>query len=316
MIDVFALAAPLFAIILLGYVCARLIRIPIEGLAWLNIFVIYIALPPLFFQLLSKTPVSEFANITFLLSASAATLSVFAIGFFLSRVLRRADNRVATIQGLSGAYGNIGYMGPPLAIAAFGPEAGVPVALIFCFDNTLHFTLAPLLMTLGDSKQQRWLLVFIKIVKKIVTHPFIIATIAGLCAAYFKISVAAPVDQFLDTLAAAAAPCALFALGVSAALRPLKRVPLDLAYLIPIKLIVHPVLVYFAVSWIPGVCATWIYSAVLLAALPTATNVFVIAQQYDVWQQRASSVVVLSTLVSVVTVTGYLYLAKNGYLMR
>jgi len=308
--------APLFAIILLGYTCARLTRIPLDALAWLNFFVIYIALPPLFFQLLSKTPVSEFANVTFLLCASAATLAVFILGFSLTHLLRRGDTRVATIQGLSGAYGNIGYMGPPLAIAAFGPEAGVPVALIFCFDNTLHFTLAPLLMTFGDAKQQKRFSVFLKTLKNVFSHPFIIATIAGLCAAYFKVPVAAPVDRFLDSLASAAAPCALFALGVSAALRPLKRVPLDLFYLVPIKLIVHPIAVYFAISWIPGVSDIWIYSAVLLAALPSATNVFVIAQQYDVWQQRASSVVIISTVVSVITVTLYLYLAKNGYLVR
>ena len=52
----------------------------------------------------------------------------------------------STIQGFGGAYGNIGYMGPPLAFAAFGPEAGVAVAFVFCFDNALHFTMAPLLM--------------------------------------------------------------------------------------------------------------------------------------------------------------------------
>jgi len=315
MIEVIGLVAPLFAIIILGYICARLVRIPLDGLAWLNLFVIYIALPPLFFQLISKTPVSEFANLTFLLCASTATLAVFALGFTLSRVLQRGDSRVATIQGLCAAYGNIGYMGPPLAIAAFGPEAGVPVALIFCLDNTLHFTLAPLLMTLGNARQQRWSRVLVKILKNVLSHPFIIATIAGLCAAYFKWPVAAPIDRLLDSLASAAAPCALFALGVSAALRPLKRVPFDLAYLIPIKLLVHPVLVYFAVSWIPGVSATWIYSAVLLAALPAATNVFVLAQQYDVWQQRASSMVVLSTVISIVTVTLFLFLAKNGYLL-
>jgi len=312
MIDIVGLVAPLFALILLGYFCGRLMAIPLEGLAWLNIFVIYIALPPLFFQLLSKTPVSEFANITFLLCASAATLTVFALGFILTYLFKRGDRQVATIQGLSGAYGNIGYMGPPLAIAAFGPEAGVPVALVFCFDNTLHFTLAPLLMTKRDSNNHQWLKVFGRILKNIVTHPFIIATIVGLSAAYFQFPVAEPVDKLLDSLAGAAAPCALFALGVSAALRPLKRIPLDLTYLVPIKLIVHPVLVYFAVSWIPGISDIWVFSAVLLASLPTATNVFVMAQQYDVWQQRASSAVVISTALSVVTVTLFLYLAKRG----
>ena len=101
MLEVAGLVAPLFALILLGYISAKLIRIPLEGLAWLNFFVIYIALPPLFFRLLSKTPVSEFGNITFLLCASAATLFVFIAGFAIPIVLKRGNTREATIQGLS-----------------------------------------------------------------------------------------------------------------------------------------------------------------------------------------------------------------------
>lgn len=314
MFEIIGLVAPLFALIALGYASAKLVRIPLAGLAWLNFFVVYIALPPLFYRLLSQTPFGEFANTTFLFFATGATLAVFVAGFGIARLFKRGGTQVATIQGLCGAYGNIGYLGPPLAIAAFGPEAGVPVALVFCLDNTMHFTLTPLLMTLGGSERGAWISVIGRIAKNILTHPFILATIAGLFAAYHQIKLPDAANSLLDNLANAAAPCALFALGVSAALRPLKRVPVDLGYLIPMKLVIHPIVVFFAVSWIPGVPQVWVYTAVLLAALPTATNVFVMAQQYEVWEQRASSAVVLSTVLSVFTVTTFLYLAKNGYL--
>ena len=314
MIEVIGLVAPLFTLIFLGYISAKLIRIPLEGLAWLNFFVIYIALPPLFFRLLSKTPVSEFGNTKFLLCASAATLFIFITGFAVPRLLKRGTTREATIQGLAGAYGNIGYLGPPLAIAAFGPEAGVPVALIFCLDNTMHFTLAPLLMSIGSNNRDRWTSVIWKVLKNIFTHPFILATIVGIVAAFNQYQPPQPMVSLIDSLASAAAPCALFALGVSAALRPLTRVPVELLYLLPLKLLIHPLLVYLAVSWIPGIPDIWVYSVVLLAALPTATNVFIIAQQYQSWEQRASSMIVISTLLSIFTVTTLLYLAKNGYL--
>jgi malonate transporter len=104
-------------------------------------------------------------------------------------------------------------------------------------------------------------------------------------------------------------------MGVTAALRPLKRVPIELGYLVPIKLFVHPLLIFMLLNQLPGLDQTWIYSAVLLAALPSATNVFVIAQQYNVWEERASSAVVISTALSIITVTVYLYLATNGLLI-
>jgi len=314
MFQVAALVMPLFGLILLGYVAGRLKKIPMDGLAWMNFFIVYVALPALFFKLLASTPIAEFANGAFLLSTTASTFSIFVLCFCIARWLRKNNTQAATIQGFAGAYGNIGYMGPPLAIAAFGPEAGVPVALVFCLDNSMHFTLAPSLMAIGNGQRQYPLRLLAGILKKILSHPFILATIAGILAAWFQYSPAKPIDQLLVLLSNAAAPCALFVMGVTAALRPLKRVPPELMYLVPIKLFVHPLLMYIVLSQLPGLDPVWLYSAVLLAALPTATNVFVIAQQYHVWEERASSAVVISTAVSVFTVTSYLYLSTTGKL--
>jgi len=311
MFSVAALVIPSFGLIFLGYLAGRLKPIPVEGLAWFNFFIVYVSLPALIFSLLRVTPVSEFANTRFLVSTTFGTATIFALCFGIARLLRGADTRNATIQGFAGAYGNIGYMGPPLAIAAFGPQAGVPVALIFCLDNAMHFILAPTLMALGDKKPQNLVAIAAGIVKKIISHPFILATTAGILAAWYRPTLPQAVDQLLEVLSGAAAPCALFAMGVTAALRPLKRIPVELSYLIPIKLLVHPFLVYVLVSSIPNINAVWVYSAALLAALPSATNVFVIAQQYQVWEERASSAVVLSTFFSLGTVTVYLYLATN-----
>ncbi len=309
--QVASLVIPLFGLVFLGYLAGRLKKIPIEGLAWLNFFIVYIALPALIFRLLSDTPVSEFANTRFLINTTLGTFLIFLLCFCIARLLRKADIPSATVQGFAGAYGNIGYMGPPLAIAAFGPEAGVPVALVFCLDNAMHFTLAPTLMAIGSKKPQRVLSIVSGIVHKIITHPFILATLAGMACAWMKVQLPTTIDQFLLSLSNAAAPCALFAMGVTAAIRPLKRIPVELSYLIPIKLFVHPLLIYVLITQIPDVNYVWVYSAVLLAALPSATNVFVIAQQYSVWEERASSAVVLSTLCSLLTVTVYLYLATN-----
>jgi predicted permease len=311
MFQVAGLVLPLFGLIFLGFIAGKLNRIPIEGLAWLNFLIVYILLPALFFTLLSDTPVSEFANTEFLVTTTFSTFLVFALCFFLAKIFRKADTCSATIQGFAGAYGNIGYLGPPLAIAAFGPQAGVPVALIICLDNTMHFMLAPALMAMGSKSPTKLVKVVWDILFKIFTHPFILATFAGMFVAWQRIQLPETIDQLLVTLTNAAAPCALFAMGVTAALRPLKRIPPELAYLVPIKLLLHPFIMYLLVSRIPGVDSVWLYSAVLLAALPSATNVFVLAQQYQVWEERASSAVVLSTLLSVVTVTLYIYMATN-----
>lgn len=307
MLQVFGLVAPLFTMIILGYIAGKLAKLPLEGLAWLNFFVIYIALPALFFQLLSKINLAEFVSIKFLLITTGTTLLIFILSFAIARWFTKTDIGSATIQGFAGAYGNIGYMGPPLALAAFGAPAIAPAAMIFCLDNTLHFILAPSLMALRSGKRQNIVKVAGSILWAIFTHPFILATIAGLGAAAMHFSPPVPVEKVLALLAGAAAPCALFTMGVTAALRPLKSVPIQLTWLVPIKLILHPALVYVLLTWLGPFELIYVQTAVLIAALPAATNVFVIAQQYQVWQERASSAVVVSTLAAMVTVTIVIY---------
>ncbi len=313
MIEIIGLIAPFFGLIALGYAAGRLAPHPIGGLAWLNVFVIYIALPCLLFQLLSKTPVEQLGSVGFVAATTLSTFLIFAIGFAVAYLRSGGDIPSATIQGLGGAYGNIGYMGPGIALAALGPAAGVPVALVFCFDNALHFIMAPLMMALGGERQPP-LVMARQVLFRIFTHPFIIATIVGVGAAILGLHPTGALDRTLQLLAGAAAPCALFAMGATLALRPLKRVPPELFSIVPMKLVLHPVVVWVVMGLAGPFETVWVQAAMLLASLPTATNVFVIAQQYDVWVERASAVVLVTTVISVVTVTLLLYAISTGLL--
>ncbi len=314
MSDVIGLVLPFFGLIFLGFLVARITRQPVEALGWMNTFIIYVALPALFFQLLAKTPFEQLTEWTFILGAVLSTYIIFIIMFAGSMLFAGRNIAESTIKGLAAAYGNIGYMGPGLALLVFGPEAAVPVALIFCFENIVHFTVAPMMMALAGDEKQAPKQLALSVMRKIVLHPFIIATAVGVGAAYLQLRPPLPVERLLEYLSAAAAPCALFAMGVTLALRPLKRIPHELAPIALLKLVLHPLVCYVVLSWVGNFSETWLFAAVLLAALPTATNVFVLAQQYHVWVERASASILLTTCISVATVTGLLYLIKAGML--
>ena len=314
MSEIFGLTFPLFGRIFLGFGAGKLRPVADQGLAWLNLFVIYFALPALFFQLLSKTPVSEFANGGFIIATTLAAYFSFALSFGIGTLASRGNIPESTIQALAGSYGNIGYMGPGLAIAALGPQAAVPVALIFCFENAMHFTLAPLMMAIDSGSASGKIRLLVRVAGRIATHPFIIATILGITAAAMKYTAPVPVEKLLSALSAAAAPCALFAIGVSIATQPVGRLPVVMAPLLIIKLAVQPILAYVLVSWMGDFSPAWTYTAVLLAALPTAANVYVIAQQYNVWVERTSGMIVASTVLSMFTLSGLLYLITTDIL--
>jgi predicted permease len=314
MLHILALILPLFGLIVIGFVAARITRQPVEALGWLNTFIVYIALPALFIKLLSRTPVEQLANFDFIATDLVATYSIFLLTFVLGILGTRGNVGESTMQALAASYGNIGYMGPAIAILALGEQAAVPVALIICFENTMLFFLAPALMAMHGKQRLSVAKLVLDVVRKILFHPFIIATIVGVGLAFINVELPEAVTRLIDYLAQAAAPCALFAMGVTLALRPMKRVPLALGYIVPIKLVLHPVLMYLLLSWMGDFDPVWAYTAVLLASLPTATNAFVIAQQYGVWSERASATVLITTGLSVFTVTAWLYVVTTGIL--
>ncbi len=314
MYEIVGLILPLFGLILLGVIAARITRRPLDELGWLNTFIVYVALPALFFSVLSKTPIEQLASWRFIGVNIAVTFAIFMLTFALGMIATRGKVAEATIQGLAGAYGNIGYMGAALSILALGESAAIPLALIFCFENIMHFTLAPAMMALSGKRKVGPLRLAAEVVRRIVLHPFIIATAVGVAAAALEAAPPLPLERLIAYLAQAAAPCALFAMGVTLALRPLKRVPTALFYIVPVKLVLHPAAMYLALSYAGDFDPVWTMTAVLLASLPTATNVFVIAQQYGVWIERASASILVTTVFSVLTVSALLYFVGTGQL--
>src|SRR5262245_35515151 len=120
MSDVVSIALPFFGPILLGYAVGRWLKVPSEGLAGLNLFVFYIALPALFFELVARTPIGMLADWSFVLTTTFATYCAFAIAFSFGALVNRGNVPEATIQGLVGSYANIAYLAPALTINAFG----------------------------------------------------------------------------------------------------------------------------------------------------------------------------------------------------
>lgn len=301
--DVAGLAMPFFGLIALGFVCGRLFDASQEGLAWLNIYIVFVAVPALYFVLISRTPFEELANVGFVAITTTATFACFAISLAIGLVASRGDLGEATIQGAAGSYSNVGYMGPGLTLAALGPAAAAPTALVFVFDCVLLFTLVPFLMSVaGSRKESVWSTAGL-VVRRIALHPFNVATLVGGLAAYFHWTPAAPVLKIVELLSGSAAPCALFMLGVTVALRPLKAVPRELPALLTVKLLLHPAIVFALLSAVGGFDPVWIATAVLMASLPPALNVFVMASQYQTYVERASAIILVGTVVSVATVT-------------
>ncbi len=311
-LSVINLALPFFGLILIGFFSGKLMRFKRSELGALNFFIVYITLPPMLYRLIAGAPFENLTNWPFILGTTLSTYLVFLTVFVIFTLSGQSSVSRAAVQASVASYGNVGYMGVPLMLAVFGEKAAVPATLILCFDSVLQFVLVPLLQVLGGHSKGGLGNTLLNILRKVLLHPFIIATALGFIASYFSYRPPQAIDKILTFLGLAAPACALFALGVTVALQPLRRVEWDLPVLTFVKLILHPILVLVVLLAMGGFPPMWVQVAVLMAALPTAANVFVMASHYESYEDGASSSILFNTMVSLATVTG-LMVYMNAY---
>lgn len=303
MSDILRLILPFFGVLFLGYGAARLRQVTESSVAGLSFFVTYLAMPALFFRLVAESQLAHTPGWPFILTTTFATYCAFAIAFSIGALTNGGQITQATIQGMVGSYSNIGMMAPALVLPAFGAAAALPMALIFSFDNALMVASVPLMMTLGGTMRVDPEELVQQIVRQALLNPLVLATILGLIFAFAGIQVPVAADSILSMLGGAAAPAALFVVGVTLSGRTIDKVPLELPALVAVKLIAHPLIVYLLLGWVGDFNPVWVRAAVLMAALPPATGAVAFARRYRSYAEWSSVGVLLGTILSIATVT-------------
>src|SRR6202000_377041 len=147
---------------------------------------------------MSKTPFAELNNPPFLIATTSATMTAFVLAMGVGRLIGNISVREATLAGLSGAYGNIGYMGPGLALAVLGTKAAAPTALIFCCDSIFLFSIVSLFIALIDRPHPSLLHTLRAVARQIVLTPLIMSACAGAMAAALHLHPPIAIDNTLQ----------------------------------------------------------------------------------------------------------------------
>jgi predicted permease len=296
-------ALPFFALIFCGYGAGRFGLLSPAAVAGVNSFVFYFALPVFIFNLMATAPLADVLNVKFMGIYLGVGLTVYAASAISGRLLFDTRLGESAIQGASAVLGNTGYMGLPLVAAAFGQAAAIPLLLGLTLEATV---LIPLTITIIESDKGfggNWTKLVTTVSGSLVRNPLIIAIFAGVLVSGLSLDLPTPIANFTDLLGSAAGPCALFALGATLAAFPLSTGLRQTSYMSAFKLLVHPALMWLAMTQLFTIDPLWASVAILGASLPIAANVFILARQYDTHLERASSAILLSTAISVITVS-------------
>lgn len=296
-------ALPVFGLILLGYVAGRSGKFEASATDTLNRFAFYFALPALIFIALVKMAPQELRQWSFLATFSCAVVLTCLVGFLLSRNAGRATPD-ALIDGCNAGYSNVGFMGVPLCLLVFGRDGVAPAAMSVLLTACVQFLLAIMLVELSLKGGKEFGATIADLLRSLVRNPLFIAPIAGIGASALSIPVPGPVEQFAQLLGHAAAPVALFCIGLSLAQTALAPGAVSAVGKITLlKLVLQPAIAAVLALYVFAMPKLWAQAAVLLSALPIGSGIFTIAKTYDLDAGVSSGAILTSHVISVLTLS-------------
>ena len=305
MYDVLSLTIPFFGVIALGAFSRAIGFFDADMGLKLARFAFYFILPPFLFLSITQAPIEELFTIGFLIRYELATIVMLLVTGAASAFLFGFQGIKRGIYGLNAAYPNVGYIGVPLCLMAFGPDAILPLAMILSIDTIVLLVCTAVFVTSGKDGALASSLAHTA--KQLVKNPLIVSAMIGIIWAYTGLPVPVIADKFMSLLAGGAAPAALFALGITLYGSDLKQARVEISLLVILKLFIHPLLVALLFIGWGGMDKIWVQTAILSAALPIAANVFAMSQYYEVYSEKTAGAIMLSTIIASITTPAVLF---------
>jgi predicted permease len=312
---ILAVTLPFFALVLLGYLAAQREVLPEDAIPGLNVYVLFFALPCMLFRFGSSQPFARLIDVRLLAIYTVCALAMVAVTIALTwqRGARPGvDMKDAAFGALVAAFPNAGFMGVPLLVALLGDNAAGPVIGAILVDLILTSTLCLALAQAsthradGVHDERGVFAAALLALRGAATNPLPWSIVIGALFAAFDRELPGPIAQIVRMLGDSATPVALFTIGsvLSRAGRHAhSRTPvgryLPVALL---KLVLHPALVFglgtAAIALGAPLPRFGLMVLTLVAALPSASNVSVLAERYGADNGRVTRIIMASTVLA------------------
>ncbi|MBA4255822.1 MAG: transporter [Polaromonas sp.] len=313
MLNILWVTFPFFALVACGFLAARRRMLPLDAIGGLNGFVLFFALPCMLYRFGSTTPIAQLldASVLGVYLLCALVMVAFAVAMTMNERIRWND---ASLGALVAAFPNTGFMGVPLLATLMGPKSVGPVIVLIVVDMVVTSSLCIALSRLDGAQGglKGALVAARKALAGVATNPMPWAILLGGVASAVDFQLPKPLEKTAWLLADAASPVALFTIGaVLARAQMTVDHPTPWTDYVPVallKLFLHPLLVLAV-----GVAAIQVgvplerYTLtvmVLVAALPSASNVSLLAERFQADTGRIARIILVSTVAAFFTFSG------------
>jgi malonate transporter len=290
---------PVFAIMLVGIVFARRGLFDVAAAQAINRFVFFVAVPALLFSLLSRAPLG-LVDYRLLVLYFFSEIVLFAAGAIVARLLFKKGVGEAILLGMAASFVNHVFFVLPIASVLYGEQAAVPITAIIVIDTTVIFAGTIIGLEIASHRgESLW-----KVLRLFVRNPVLMAIAAGLLVNISGIPVHDGIVTFIKFTGAAAAPAALFSLGIILAGTKVTSVDYAALTTTGLKVILHPLVAWLLFTRLVDIQPIWRDPALLVAAGPCGAMPFVLALQYKVRAESIGIAIIYSTIASLFTLSG------------
>ncbi|EAU43028.1 permease [Fulvimarina pelagi HTCC2506] len=306
---------PVFGLIAVGYLVARLKLLSEDVGQGLAKFVFIVAVPVLLFRSLAEASFGD-ANPGFLwLAYFGSVVVAWTAGTVLIRWIVKADHRTGVIAGVSASFANTVFVALPTLQRAYGDRGIEPLLLIIAIHLPVMMVASTLLVeravqldakeTVGGSERVGLIAILKRTGRNLTTNSIIIGIACGLVWRVTGLPLTGHFDEITQLIGTTAGPVALFALGMSLTRYGLRGDILSASVIAFISLIVQPGLVWLIGTEL-GLTDLWLKGAVLTAAAPAGVNAYLFAAYFGTGEKLAATTILLSTILAVFTLSGWL----------
>jgi predicted permease len=289
---------PIFALVILGWFSRQRGFTPPEFLSSANRLVYYLAIPAMIFRSVSRASLKNEFNLPVVLITLLTILTVFALSWWMCRVMRIArPTRGTFIQ--SAIHGNLGYIGLAVAFYYLGQSGLVRASLLAGFIMILQNLLAVIALLVhgpGADASRR----YTALSGKIAGNPVILSALAGMAFSALNLSMPMVLDRSLQLISELALPMALLVIGASLSFSLIRRQTWVVIGASVVKLVLLP-LIGFAGFRLTGLSPADYLPALILLACPTATIAYVMGREMNGNPDLAIAAISVTTLASAIT---------------
>ena len=289
-------------IIVVGFLLAQLKILDATAQGVLTRVAFYVASPALMITVLGGTDIHRLFSANLIASlGSVAVVATTAV--VLARLLWKREAGDTVIAAFSAAYVNAANLGLPIAAYALGDAALVAPMLLAQLVILQPSGLAVLdaITYVPDPGTSARRLLLIRLSQPF-RNPLAVGSLIGLILALTGIKLPVIINAPLTLVGGIAVPSMLLAYGISLRLGPppgAGEPTIQIATLATLKLVVQPIVAYLIGAYAVGLAGHNLLAVTVIAALPTAQNIFTFALRYDRGVILARDMIFVTTLLSV-----------------